>query len=60
MNTGTEPEPRFENFTVAYESGTVIPSFYPGGATLREARVGHPLAVVEPVEDSQVSETGRT
>jgi hypothetical protein len=49
------PEPRFENFTVAYsESGTVIPSFYPGGATLTEARVGHPLAKVEADEASRV------
>jgi hypothetical protein len=51
-----EPEPRYERFTVAYlESGTVIPSFYPGGATLTEVRVGHPLAQVEADEDSRVT-----
>jgi hypothetical protein len=50
-----DTEPRFENFTVAYESGVVIEAYYPTGATLREARVGHPLAVVEAVEGSLVS-----
>jgi len=40
---------------VTYPSGTVIPSFYCGGATLREVQVSHPLATVEPVEDSRVS-----
>jgi len=50
------PEPCFERFTVAYSaSGTVIPSFYCGGATLREVQVSHPLATVEAVEDSRVS-----
>jgi hypothetical protein len=48
------PEPRFENFTVAYESGVVIEAYYPTGATLREARVGHVLATVEPVESSRI------
>jgi hypothetical protein len=56
MNDGTpKSEPRFENFTVAYsESGTVIPSFYPGGVTLTEARVGHPLAKVKAIEESRI------
>jgi hypothetical protein len=59
MNADTEPELRYERFTVAYsESGTVIPSFYPGGVTLTEARVGHPLAKVEAVEDSRVTPPG--
>jgi hypothetical protein len=53
--TNDTPEPRFERFTATYSSGTVIPSFYPGGVTLTEARVGHPLAVVEAVEASLVS-----
>jgi hypothetical protein len=48
-------EPRFERFTITYASGTVIPSFYPGGATLTEAQVTHPTATVEPVSDSRVS-----
>ena len=55
MTTDTEPVPLFERFTVTYQSGTVIPSFYPGGATLREAQVSHPLATVAAVEDSRVS-----
>ena len=55
MTTETpEPVPRFERFTVTYPSGTVIPSFYCGGVTLREVQVTHPLAVVEVVEDSRV------
>lgn len=57
MTTDTaEPVPLYERFAVAYSaSDTVIESYYPGGATLREAQVGHPLAKVEPVEDSRVS-----
>ncbi len=51
MTTDTpEPELRYERFTVTYPSGTVIKSFYAGGATLREVRVTHPLATVEPIE----------
>ena len=50
-----DPAPRFERFTVTYPSGTVIPSFYAGGALLEEVRVTHPLAVVEAVEDSLVA-----
>jgi len=49
---GTEPgvpEPP-ARFTVTYPSGTVIESFYAGGATLMEVRVTHPLAAVEVVE----------
>jgi hypothetical protein len=46
-----EPPAVYERFTVTYPSGTVIPSFYTGGATLIEVRVAHPLAVVEAVED---------
>lgn len=49
-----EPPPLYERFTVTYPSGTVIPSFYAGGATLIEVRVTHPLAVVEAIEDSLV------
>ena len=50
-----EPAPLFERFTVTYPSGTVIPSFYCGGATLREVQVTHPLATVAAVADSRVS-----
>ena len=46
-----EPPALYERFTVTYPSGTVIPSFYAGGATLGEVRVTHPLAKVEAVED---------
>jgi hypothetical protein len=49
-----EPELSFERFTITYPSGTVLPSFYCGGATLREVQVSHPLAVVEAIEDSLV------
>lgn len=53
MTAGTpEPEPRYERFALTYPSGTVIESFYAGGATRREVRVTHPMATVEPVEDS--------
>jgi hypothetical protein len=34
--------------------GTAIESFYPGGATLREAQVGHVHAEVEADEDSRI------
>lgn len=44
------PEQLHEHFTVTYPSGTVIESFYAGGATLTEVRVTHPMAVVEVVE----------
>jgi hypothetical protein len=40
--------------TVTYPSGTVIESFYAGGATLSEVRATHPLAVVDAIEDSLV------
>lgn len=34
-----EPVPLYERFTVTYSaSGTVIPSFYCGGVTLRRSR----------------------
>ena len=49
------PVPLYERFTATYQSGTVIEPYYSGGATLREARVTHPLATVEAVEDSRVS-----
>jgi hypothetical protein len=52
--TPDSPEPLYERFLLAYPSGTVVPSFYAGGATLREARVSHPLAQVEVDEDSRV------
>ena len=45
-----EPLALYERFTVTYPSGTVIESFYAGGATLREVQVAHPMAVVEEVE----------
>ncbi|MDQ3776257.1 MAG: hypothetical protein M3461_18820 [Pseudomonadota bacterium] len=45
-----EPVPHFECFRLVYPSGTVIESYYPGGATLREVQVTHPLAAVEVVE----------
>jgi hypothetical protein len=48
------PEPRYERYTVRYPSGVVLKCFYPGGATLREAQVGHLYGVTEPVEDSRV------
>lgn len=53
MTTDTpEPEPRHERFRLVYPSGTVIESHYgPDGATLREVRVTHPMATVEPVEE---------
>ena len=62
MTTETpEPVPRFERFTVTYPSGTVIPSFYCGGVTLREVQVTHPMATVKAVSDSRVSvEADRT
>jgi hypothetical protein len=50
MTTDTpEPVPLYERFTVTYPSGTVIESFYAGGATLREAQVSHPMATVEAI-----------
>jgi hypothetical protein len=50
-----EPPALYERFTVTYPSGTFIESFYASGATLREARVTHPMAIVEAVEASRVS-----
>ena len=47
--------PCYERFTVTYPSGTVVMSFYAGGAPLQEVRITHPLAVVEAVEDSLVN-----
>ena len=44
------PPTLYERFTVTYPSGTVIESFYAGGATLKEVQVAHPMAVVEVVE----------
>jgi hypothetical protein len=41
-----ELTPHYERFTVTYPSGTVVMSFYAGGAPLEEVRVTHPLAVV--------------
>lgn len=55
-----EPPARYERFTVTYPSGTVIESFYTGGATLREVRVTHPMAKVEAVEDSLVGVGSRS
>jgi len=55
MTRDPEPPALYERFTVTYPSGTVIPSFYAGGALLEEVRVTHPLAVVEAVEDSLVA-----
>jgi len=49
MTTDT-PEPLYEHFAVTYPSGTVIESYYPGGAMLQEVQVSHPMATVEPVE----------
>jgi hypothetical protein len=49
----------YERFTVTYPSGTVIPSFYAGGATLIEVRVTHPLATVDAIEDSLVGGDSR-
>jgi hypothetical protein len=49
-----EPPVLYERFTVTYPSGTVIESFYAGGATLMEVRVAHPLAIVAVFEDSLV------
>lgn len=48
------PRPLYERFTVYPASGTVLQSFYCGGATLREAQVSHPLAQVDADEDSRV------
>ena len=50
MTTDTPgPAPRFERFRLTYPSGTVIESYFAGGATLREVQVTHPIAVVEVV-----------
>jgi hypothetical protein len=49
-----EPPVLYEHFTVTYPSGTVIESFYAGGATVIEVQVTHPLAAVEAIEDSLV------
>jgi hypothetical protein len=38
--------PRYERFTATYPSGTVVMSFYAGGAPLEEARMTHPVVVV--------------
>jgi hypothetical protein len=55
MTTDTPgPVPLFERFRLVYPSGTVIESYYCGGATLGEVEVSHPLAVVGVVEDSLV------
>jgi hypothetical protein len=54
MTTDTA-DPLFERFRLTYPSGTAVEAFYCGGATLREVRVVHPMAVVEAVEDSRVS-----
>jgi hypothetical protein len=54
-----EPPALYERFTVTYPSGTVIPSFYAGGATLIEVRVTHPLATVDAIEDSLVGGDSR-
>lgn len=53
--TPLEPEPLYERFTLTYPSGTVIPTFYCGGAPLEEVRATHPLAVVKAIEDSRVT-----
>lgn len=43
MTTDTpEIEPRYERYRLAYPSGTVVMSFYAGGATLEEVRVTTP------------------
>jgi hypothetical protein len=56
-----EPPQLYERFAATYPSGTVIESFYAGGATLHEVHVTHPLAVVEADQDSRVSaEADRT
>lgn len=49
--------PRYEHFRITYPSGTVFDSYYliEGGGTLRQVRLEHPLAKVEPVEESRVS-----
>jgi hypothetical protein len=47
MTPATEHEPLFERFTVRYPSGTVVMGYYCGGVSLAEARVTHPMAVVE-------------
>lgn len=45
----------YERFESHYPSGVVLEAFYPGGATLHEAQVGHLYAVTEPVEASRVA-----
>ena len=45
-----EPEPRFERFNRHLPDRHRIECYYAGGATLREARVTHPLTVVEVAE----------
>jgi hypothetical protein len=56
----TEPEPRFERFRIVYPSGTTLDRYWllEGGGTLREVALEHPMAVVEPVEDSRVGTPG--
>jgi hypothetical protein len=51
-----EPPQLYERFAATYPSGTVIESFYAGGATLREAQVGHPMATASAVKESRVIE----
>jgi hypothetical protein len=46
-----EPVPRFERFLIRYPSGTTFDSHWPGGATLREVELAHPMATVEVVEE---------
>ena len=53
MTTETpEPAPRYERFLIRYPSGTTFDSHCPGGATLREVEVAHPMATVEVEEDA--------
>ena len=53
MTTDTpDPTPLFEHFLIRYPSGTTFDSYWPGGATLREVELAHPMATVEPVEVS--------
>jgi hypothetical protein len=49
-------EPRYRQFVVTYPSGTIIESAYPigHGGTVRDVALEHPMARVEPVEDSRV------
>jgi hypothetical protein len=54
MTPEPHPEPRYTRFHVRYQTGVAFESHCPGGATLREVAIEHPLAVVEAIAGSQI------